>query len=186
MSEEVEAITIDEAEPKSSHRRGWILRAVALVVALVVVITGLVAWWRADHSDEATRAAERDVVLISATQDIETLNTLDYRQIDAGLARWQAVTTGTMHDQLTQVGAADRKLLAKQHKVSSGRVIDAAVVALGDGTATVIASVEVTVRDGTNPAVQPTVKRNRFTADLVRTGGTWKLETLDQVAVSLQ
>jgi Mce-associated membrane protein len=41
------------------------------------------------------------------------------------------------------------------------------------------------VRDGDDTSGPPTVKRNRFTADLVRTGGTWKLESLQQVAVNL-
>ena len=160
----------------------------ALVAAfgVIVMVVGLLSWWRAAHDDNAARAAVRDTVLIAATQDIETMNTLDYRQVDDGLTRWRAVTTGTLHDQLAQVSADDRKLLAQQQKVSTGKVIDAAVVDLGDGTATVIASVEVTVRDGADPTADPTVKRNRFTADLVHTGGTWKLESLDQVAVSLQ
>jgi len=163
-----------------------LLPALFALVGLVVAAIGLTAWWRATHDDRATRAALRDTVLIAATQDIETMNSLDYQQIDKGLARWQAVTTGTLHDQLTQVSAADRKLLAQQHKISTGKVLKAAVVDLDDGTATVIASVEVTVRDGKDASADPTVKRNRFTADLVRTGGTWKLESLDQVAVSMQ
>lgn len=171
--------------PEAPARRRGLLLAVVLVAALVMV-SGLVAWWHADHDAGADRAAVRDVVLIAATSDIETMNTLDYRQIDAGLARWRAVTTGTLHDQLTQVSAQDRALLAQQQKISTGKVVDAAVVDLGAGTATVIASVEVTVRDGSDASAQPTVKRNRFTADLVNTGGTWKLETLDQVAVSMQ
>lgn len=185
-----EGKVIDENDPPAvgvpeAPRRRRLLSAVVLVTALVMA-SGLVAWWRADHDAEANRAAVRDVVLIAATTDIETMNTLDYRHVDAGLARWSAVTTGTLHDQLTQVSAQDRALLAQQQKISTGKVVDAAVVDLGDGTATVIASVEVTVRDGSNASAQPTLKRNRFTADLVDVGGTWKLETLDQVAVSMQ
>lgn len=171
--------------PEEPARRRWLLVALVLVGVLVMV-SGLVAWWHADHDSQADRAAVRDVVLIAATSDIETMNTLDYRHIDAGLAGWRAVTTGTLHDQLTQVSAQDRALLAQQQKISTGKVVDAAVVDLGGSTATVIASVEVTVRDGADAAAQPTVKRNRFTADMVNIGGTWKLETLDQVAVSMQ
>jgi len=165
--------------------RAWV-PVLAALVGVAVLAAGLLVWWRAAHDADADRAGVRDTALIAATQDIATMNTLDYRAVDAGLARWQAVTTGTLHDQLAQVGAADRKLLAQQQKISTGKVIDAAVVDLGAGTATVIASVEVTVRSGTDPGATPTVKRNRFTADLVHTGGTWKLESLDQVAVSLQ
>lgn len=67
----------------------------------------------------------------------------------------------------------------------TGRVVNAAVTDLDDDTATVIAAVEVTVRDGKDADAEPTVKRNRFSADLVRAGGTWKLESLQQVAVDL-
>ncbi len=168
------------------RRAHGLLPIVAALLGLIVAIYGLGTWWRAAHDERARQAAVRDTVLIAATQDIETMNSLDYRRIDQGLARWRAVTTGTLHDQLAQVGADDRTLLAQQHKVSTGKVIKAAVVDLGDGTATVIASVEVTVRDGNDLASGPTIKRNRFTADLVHTGGTWKLESLDQVAVSMQ
>jgi len=174
------------ARPAWFRRDRALLPAVAVLVGMIVMALGLVSWWQAAHDDHAARAALRDAVLVAATQDIETMNSLDYRKVEEGLDRWRAVTTGTLHDQLTQIGADDRKLLAQQQKISTGKVVDAAVVDLGDGTATVIAAVEVTVRDGSDPAAQATVKRNRFSADLVRVGGTWKLESLDQVAVSMQ
>ena len=48
-----------------------------------------------------------------------------------------------------------------------------------------IVSVEITVRDGEDTSADPTVKRNRFSADLALVKGRWKLENLQQVAVSL-
>ncbi len=36
-----------------------------------------------------------------------------------------------------------------------------------------------------DPNVEPTVKRNRFSADLVLVNGHWKIENLQQVAVGL-
>lgn len=162
------------------------LRLVALLlVAAIVMGWGLVTWHRA-ASDPQTRLAQtRDAVLIAATDHIETLNTLDSRDVDAGLARWRAVTTGTLRDQLTQVDADQRKLLTQQDTVTTGKVVDAAVFSLDDDTATVIASVEVTVRDRSKPKKQPSVKRNRFSADLVLVHGRWLLQNLQQVAVSL-
>jgi Mce-associated membrane protein len=144
-----------------------------------------VAWWRAEHDDRAKTAERRDSVVIAATRGIETMNTLDYRKVESGLKAWSATTTGTLRDQLQQVGTEDQALLEQQKKVSTGRVIGLAVVELGTTTATVLASVQVTVRDGVDAGAEPTIKRNRFTADLVRVGGTWKLESLQQVAVHL-
>lgn len=155
------------------------------VLAAAVMVAGLVAWWQAEHDDSLDLAATRDAVLIAATSDIETMNTLDYRKVDEGLAAWGKVTTGTLHDQLAQVSADDRKLLADQQKVSVGKVVDAAVTSVERDKASVIASVEVTVTDGADPDAAPSVKRNRFSADLVRVRGRWLLERLEQVAVDV-
>ena len=64
-------------------------------------------------------------------------------------------------------------------------MVDAAIVDLTDDTATVIAAVETTVADGADAGAEPTVKRDRFTADLVKVGDDWLLEALVQVAVNL-
>lgn len=162
------------------------LRLGALVVAALVLCSGLFAWWQTSNNDALLKAQTRDAVLVAASQHIQTMNTLDYRLVDAGLKAWAAATTGTLHDQLTGIGAEDRKLLADQKKISTGTVIDAAMIKLDNTSATVIASVEITVKDDANPDAKATIKRNRFSADLLKVGGLWKLESLQQVAVNLQ
>ena len=187
---EVEADARPEAEETASSGgperrvRRWWPAAVALL-ALLVMLAGLLSWWRASHDDGRALAQRRDAVLIAATAHIETLNSLDYQHVDKGLASWQAITTGTLHDQLAQVTADERKLLEDQKKISTGKVLDAAVFSLSDDTATVLASVEVTVRDGQDASAQPTVKRNRFSADMVDVHGKWLVENLQQVAVDI-
>lgn len=190
-------MTVDQADPAVDERADedtspaagkdgagrW--RLVLLVVAVLLAASGLFAWWQASHDESRQEALARDAVLIQARQHIERLNTLDYRDVSAGVKAWQSVTTGTLRDQLAGVGADDRKLLAEQKKISTGRVVDAAVVDLDGTSATVIAAVEVTVKDDAKPGSEPTVKRNRFTADLTQVRGDWKLESLQQVAVSL-
>lgn len=158
---------------------------IGLMVALLLGISGGVAWWSAAHSDDLAAASDRDAVLVAAKQHIATLNTLDYRKVDAGLKAWTSVTTGTLKDQFSSISADDRKLLADQKKISTGKVVDAAVLEVDGSSARVIASVEVEVRDGKDLSKDPTIKRNRFSADLTRSGGTWKLDTLQQVAVDL-
>jgi Mce-associated membrane protein len=156
-----------------------------LAVAVIVAAAGLFSWWRAAHDDKLALARTRDAVLIAATSHIETLNSLDYRHIDAGLAKWRQVTTGTLHDQLSQVSANEQKLLADQKKVSTGKVVDAAVFSLDGTSATVVASVEVSVKDELHPDQAATLKRNRFSADMVEVHGRWLVENLQQVAVNI-
>ena len=179
-----------DEDSSPSPAAGVVRRSLAVSLALVVaaaavMVAGLVVWWRAANDASLDLAATRDAVLIAATSDIETMNSLDYRQVDAGLAAWSKVTTGTLHDQLAQVSADDKLLLAQQQKISTGKVIDAAVTSVEPTKATVIASVEVTVRDGADTSAAPAVKRNRFSADLVLVRGTWLLERLEQVAVNV-
>jgi Mce-associated membrane protein len=168
-----------------NHRRS--LQFGLVVIAAVVLAVGLVTWSRAaDHDADAVEQAElRDAVLITARGHIETMNSLDYRDVEGGLEKWQAVSTGTLRDQLAATDDQTVKLMADQQMISVGKVVDAAIVDLTNNTATVIASVEVTVRNDADPGAEPTVKRNRFAADLVKVGDAWLLETLDQVAVNI-
>ncbi|HVK30539.1 MAG TPA: hypothetical protein VM575_19540 [Nocardioides sp.] len=194
---EESTIDIEELEDKPPERpeeglgradSSW--RSVELglaVLAAIVLAVGLVTWNRAGDHDAASvqRAELRDAVLITARSHIETLQTLDYRDVDGGLAKWEDVATGTLKDQLLATTDETRQLLADQQKVTAGKVVDAAIVDLTDDTATVIAAVETTVADGADAAAEPTVKRDRFTADLTKVGDDWLLESLVQVAVNL-
>ncbi|WP_300682091.1 hypothetical protein [Nocardioides sp.] len=182
-----EAALVSLGADTGDGRGTWVRRLRWLVpgVLAVAVIASLVLWWRAAHNDTYDLAATRDAVLIAATSDIQTMNSLDYRSAAKGLDAWMKVTTGTLHDQIAQVSDEDKKLLADQGKISVGKVVDAAVTSVDATKASVIASVEVTVADGTDTTKEPTVKRNRFSADLVLVRGQWLLERLEQVAVSV-
>jgi Mce-associated membrane protein len=173
------------SDPPAPRRRPALLPALALVVATAVLVSGLVAWWRAGEDEEADVAAWRDSALVAARAHVETMNSLDTRDMDAGLAAWAEVTTGTLHDQFAEIDDAERALFAEQGTISVGHVVDAAVIEVDATTATVIASVEITVRDDADPMAEPTLKRNRFRADLLRVGGEWKVEDLQQVGVTV-
>lgn len=173
----------DEVEETS--RRIGPTALVALAVAVVFGVTGGGAWWSASSSDDLSLAQERDAVLVSAKTEIAVLNSLDYRSVAKGLKAWQAASTGTLRDQFTTITAQDQATLADQKKISKGEVVDAAVLEVDGDSATVLAAVEVTVTDGTDASADPVVKRNRFSADLTRSGGTWKVANLQQVAVNV-
>ncbi len=160
-------------------------RYVALVAVLAVVVLGAGLWqWRAADGDQGLRyAAMRDTVTVEGRQDIVVMNSLDTTQVQAGLAAWLSVSTGTLHDQLGQVSDADKKTLGSSGAKTTGKVVDAVLTELDDraGTARMIASVELNVVDKAGKA---TVKRNRFSADLSLDGTQWKLSQLQQVAVN--
>ncbi len=178
---------------------------VVLVLSIVAVATTSWSWRQADTDPELARAALRDEAIIEGTTAVETMNSMDYRDVAGGLKAWRSVTTGVLHDQLLQIGDDERQLLADQGKIATGRVVEAALTELTDRTATLIAAVEVTVRDkdsatdgdgsgagtdsgadsGTDPSNEPAVKRNRYSADLVLVDGHWKIENLGQVPVSI-
>lgn len=185
---------VHEAEPEtetapagsgSGGSRTAIELGLAVLAALLLVFA-VISWVRAgDHDAEAVERAElRDQVLITARSHIETMNTLDYRDVNGGLDKWEDVSTGTLKDQIAATPAESRTLMADRKMISTGKVTDAAIVDLTPSTATVIAALEVTVIDTTTPDAAPTVKRNRMAADLVKVGGKWLLEGLDQVAVN--
>lgn len=156
-----------------------------LVVAVVVAALGGRSWWLAEHDDGLHRAAERDAVLVAARTHVATLTTMDSRDVAGGLEAWGAATTGMLHDQMTDVDDGSRGMLGELGTTSVGRVVDAAVLELDGATATVLVSVEVTVTENDDAGAEPTVKRNRFAADLREVDGAWLLENLQQVAVTL-
>ncbi len=187
VEQQAPSVKVVETTPEPRSPRDRLLLWVLPAVVLCVLVAGLVSWWRATGHDQemVDDAARRDRVLIVATSHVETLNTLDYRKVDEGLKSWAEITTGTLHDQLADVPDDERKLLADQQKISTGSVMEAALTDLDDNTATVIAAVEITVQDGADADAEPTVKRNRFAADLVKVGDEWLMESLEQVEVDI-
>lgn len=158
----------------------WLL----LLVSVVAVVMTYSSWHSADHDPDRNRAALRDDALIQGTKDVETMTSMDHRDVDAGIKAWQAVSTGVLHDQLVATTDDEKRLLAQQGKIATGHVSEAALTELTSHTATMIVAVEVTVR-GDDASKKPTVKRNRFSADLVLVDGQWKIESLQQVAVNM-
>jgi Mce-associated membrane protein len=158
----------------------WLL----LVLAVIAVAVAFWSWRDADNDPDRARAALRDTAVVEGTAAVETMTTMDGRDVEAGIKAWQSVSTGVLHDQLLSVGDSEQQMLADQGKIASGRVVQAALTELTDRSATLLAAVEVTVKP-TDGSEAPAVKRNRFSADLVLVNGQWKIENLQQVAVNI-
>ncbi len=161
------------------------LGPLALILAAVVAVIGSWWWWQAAHDDQLAAAQDRDSALIAATEGIETLNTLDHRDVGTDLEAWEDVTTGQMQDGIAAIDEAQRQQLAGEQKIATAEVVDAAVLSIDGDEATVVAAVEITVVDDAVPGREPTLKRNRFSAQMKLVEGEWKISDLKQVAVSL-
>jgi Mce-associated membrane protein len=181
-----ESTESDGAAVSAGARKSRVGLAVWLILAVsvVAVVLAFLSWRDANDDPDRDRAALRDNALIEGTTAVETMTSMDGRDVEAGIKTWQGVSTGVLHDQLLSVGDDEEEMLAEQDKIATGRVVQAALTELSDRSATLIAAVEVTVRsvDGTE---ETAVKRNRFSADLVLVNGEWKIENLQQVAVNL-
>ncbi len=175
---------LGEVSSNSGSPRVGTLAWVLLAVALVAVVMTFLSWRDADGNSDLDRAAMRDRALIEGTAAVETMTSMDHRDVAAGIAAWQEVSTGVLHDQLVSVGDDEQQMLADQGKIASGRVVQSALTELTDRTATLITAVEVTVKSE-DETEEPAVKRNRFSADLVLVSGHWKIENLQQVAVNV-
>lgn len=179
-----EPVEQDPAPPVSRRPRVGVLAWLLLAVSVVAVGVAYLAWRDADGDPDRDRAALRDQALIEGTAAVETMTSMDHRDVAGGIEAWQSVSTGVLHDQLLAVGNEEQQMLADHGKIASGRAVQTALADLTDRTATLLAAVEVTVRVD-DETEDPAVKRNRFSADLVLVDGEWKIENLQQVAVGL-
>ncbi len=152
------------------------------IAAAVFAGWATLRWWDASNDESLALAKTRDQVLIAAHANIETLQTLDYREVEDGLDAWLSVTTGELHEELAKVDKKDKAAIEAQAMITKGRVIDAAVLDLSAGgkDATVIAAVETTLEPAKG---EITLKRHRFTANLSKVDGDWLLTALDPVPV---
>ncbi|GGS48180.1 MULTISPECIES: hypothetical protein [Actinokineospora] len=160
-----------------------VLAMAVFAVAVAFAVFGGVRWWTASADVDSDQAAMRDEALRSATAAVETFNTLDHRNVDEGLDRWLSAATGPLADELRATRDASRERIVKAGTATQGKVVDAAVTELdpADGTAAVIASVEVVVTPETGDAV---TKRVRFTAQMTKTDRGWLLSGIAQVPTS--
>jgi Mce-associated membrane protein len=160
--------------------RRW--RRAALAAGALAIVAGVALGWQSGRTDPtpthaAATAAARDQVLIAASEAVETLNTLDHRDVAGGLETWESVTTGELGDQIAGIQADQAAALAEAGAVSTARVVEAAVVDLdaAAGAAEVIAFVEVTIQPGSGRA---SVDRHQYSVEMRRVDGRWLVAAL--------
>lgn len=171
-----------EEERSARSRLPLVTAAVALGVCLAFAVAALIVFVTTGSSGNADAAA-RDNVARLAAQDIKVLNTMDYRHVDRDLRRWAGASTGSLYKQVTKATAFEKQQIQNAQRIATAEVKYQAITALdlADGSASVIASVDVTVKS-TNG--QSALKRERLLAEMTRVGSTWKVSSLSDVPVS--
>ncbi|MEV0701465.1 hypothetical protein AB0I53_26635 [Saccharopolyspora sp. NPDC050389] len=161
----------------------------ALVTGLTLLACGVVAslffgvsWALAGNDSSVTRAEVRDAALRDGQSAIISFNSLDYRDVDGGLKRWEDNSAGPLRDEIRQGRQNYATQITQAKSSTTARVLDAGIVELDEnaGKARMIAVVQVTV---TIEGQQPTNKQDRYQAELTREGETWKLSGLGTVPV---
>ncbi|MFE6781219.1 hypothetical protein ACFVFF_03080 [Streptomyces sp. NPDC057680] len=162
-------------------RRGRILGAAALVVALGFCGTGAWTYAQARTDEGLAFSRERDTALSEGRARLTVLNSLDAStraQAEAGIRAWRDASTGPLRTELGRtapaVGASAR-----------ATVTEAALTALDAraGTAKLIATVRVDVTPRGGGAAS--TDRKRLEAVLTRTGeDTWRVAALSAVPVA--
>jgi Mce-associated membrane protein len=132
------------------------------------------------EDDSVKVRTARDEALAAGRDGAVTMNTLDYREIDADLDKWARITTGDLHDQVVDGREQSKKAVTNAKSVTKATAMASAVAEVNEqaGTATVLVAVKVSVSMGD---AAPTDRYVRLTSTLVRTDQGWRLAGIGQV-----
>lgn len=177
--------TVHDAPPQPppvAPRRFGVRRALQVVIALAALaaLVSGVLWLLALNSDALALSRDRDTALADAKQAAINLNTLDYRNVGAGLDLWQQSSTGQVLAEFQQNRDQYAKLVQESKRATVATVADAAVTELDEhaGVARVLVAVDVTV---TPEGQAPAVTRQRLQMEMTRTPSGWKASKLSPV-----
>jgi Mce-associated membrane protein len=170
----------------TNHVRRSLNPLLSVAITLVVIAAGCAAWfgWKwysAAHSSSLHSAQIRDRALQQGEQAVENFNTMNYRNVRAGLKLWETSSTGELLRAISSGQAQFITEVRKERTNTTATVLDAALTSLNEqtGTAGIMAAVQLTVVPATG---SPVTKRTELVGDLQLTGGVWKLSALGQAA----
>lgn len=177
---DVEAARPDAGSATTRPRTVRRALTVAFALATLAAVVLAVLWVLTLTSLSLALARDRDAVLVDAKQAAINLNTLDYRNVDAGLDLWQQSSTGAVLAEFQQNRDQYAKLVQDSKRTTVATVPDAAVTELDEhaGVARVLVAVDVTVTPEGQPAA---VTRQRLQMEMTRTPDGWKVSKLSPV-----
>jgi Mce-associated membrane protein len=151
--------------------------AVAALGLVGTVIFGSL-WWSTTHGSAVETASARDDALAAARKIAVNLQTLDYRNVNAGLDAWKESSTGPLLEEFQRNGGRYAAQITQVHTTSTARLVGAGLSDLDAtaGKATAVAALDIsTVTPNGGAAHQPVTNQVRIELALVRTpDGTWK------------
>lgn len=182
----------DSAAGAAADRQPKLVRTGLPLVALVLAVVAFAAavvfgvfWWGALTSNDRASAQARDGALQAAEIGAVNFTTLDYKNIQAGLARWKSSATGDLYTQLTSGANTFESQVQTAKVTTTGTVVDGALTDLNvtEGKASAIVLVRVQVTPSTGQAA---TKELPLDVELTNTGSQskpdWKLSGLSQIS----
>lgn len=159
------------------RRSGRVMRRVlAVVVLLAAAAVGVLGWQL--HAAQQIRARHA-AILTAAEQEAVNFTTLDYRHLDADLARVVAGATGTFRTEFQAKLGQLKTLITSNKAISQGHVLQAGIVSDSPTSARVVLAVDSTVHNSTDPGGSQ--RHYRLEVDLQRVNGRWLTSNLQFV-----
>lgn len=161
------------------------LRLTAAVLLLLAVgFAGWSAWaWHQAASPGPPASSQtRDQALQAGEQAAQNFNTLDYRNVAAGIRLWEQSSTGLLHSEIVAGRAQFEQQVKQARTITVARILDGALTSLDTraGTASMIVAMQLTV---TPAHGTPVIKQTRLAGHLARTSSGWRLSALSPVPV---
>ena len=154
---------------------------VAVVAVLLAALAGAAAMRRSDNlSAKLSKTDEITEVITAASNQVATVLSYDYRQLDEDFDRALAVLTPRFRKSYLSTTAKGVRPLAEKYKaISSAQVTSAGLV---EGTADRVVVLVFVAQTATNSQLTaPRLDRSRIKTTLVRSGDRWLIDNLQPV-----
>lgn len=160
----------------SGGRPAFLTGGLAAVAVVLAAGAGWLGWTVNNNSDAG---AQRTAILNSAQREATALTTLSSQSGSKNFNTVLAGSAGDLKEELTAGRSQYLKALGPAGASSVGTVLDAGIVSVKSGTATVLINVKATVKN--KQTSKPEGRLYHWQATLVSSGGKWLMTRLEFV-----
>lgn len=160
-----------------SRGRRWLALLVAIVV--LALVAGAV-WTLLQVRDRRASSAADEAALDAGRQAAVAFTSYDHRHLDEDLGAVSDLATGKFREQFTAALGTLTQAIEKAKGVSVGRVTYAGLKERTDDEAVVLAAVDASITNRTNP--KPSIRRYRLQITLTDESGDWLISDITPVA----